>query len=181
MIPLSDDQFQIGAQTFTVQPAWPEEADQVLAVLVAAAKWIQSQGRHQWRHYLEETDEERAEIAAQAERGEVYLVRCGDEIAGTLTLHRAPSDWDRTLWGEDGGEALYLHRFAINRTYAGCGLGERMLDWAVAQARREGKRYFRLDCAGWNERLSAYYARRFRFMGAGTNSGLTFHKYEQEL
>ena len=41
------------------------------------------------------------------------------------------SGWDRRLWGDEGHEeSVYLHRLAINRRFAGAGLGRTIMTWA---------------------------------------------------
>ncbi len=167
-------------RAYTFTRATASEQEPVLAILIAAAKWLQSKGINQWEHYLQGDGEQ--DLAAAIGRGEVYLVTRDGRPVATISLQPKPSDWDRAVWGEvDEAEATYVHRLAIDREFAGTGLGEAMLDWVADQARAEGKRYLRLDCVGENERLNAYYAKRYSFKGRTPHYGRTFSKYEQEL
>lgn len=139
----------------------------------------------QWGHYLDpaEADAVRAELAGAIAAGEVYLAVQDGQVAGTISLQRAPSDWDRQIWGEAaaGQEAVYVHRLAIDRKFAGQGVGDRMLDWAEQGGRAEDRRFLRLDCVAANERLNAYYARRYQYAGQAANIGMTFSRYEAVL
>lgn len=147
---------------------------------MGAAEWIRSKGINQWGHYLDGTG--RADLAEAIQNGDVYLCTVEGRPASTISLHLTPSDWDRQIWGaaaDDG--AVYIHRFAVGRAFAGTGLGTRLLDWAEEQARTEGRRYLRLDCVADNETLNAYYARRFQPRTQAANIGMVFRQYEKVL
>lgn len=160
--------------------AEPHDLEQVLALLVQAAQWLRSQGLRQWSHYLNE--DMAPELAEAIAADQVYLALAGDRPVGTISLQRAPSEWDRTIWGAVASdEAVYVHRLAVHRTHAGRGVGAFMLDWAENYARQHGYRYLRLDCVGHNERLNAYYQLRFTLKGHAENIGMTFSRYERQL
>lgn len=162
-----------------ISKATPGDAGAALSILIWAAEWLRDQGIQQWGHYLDGSGE--ADLLAGIGRGEVYLVRQNGQAVATISLQPAASEWDQIIWGPDDGQAAYVHRLAIDRTFAGQGLGDQMLDWAEAQSRALGKRYLRLDCVGQNERLNRYYSRRFAFKGQGSNIGMLFSRYERDL
>lgn len=76
--------------------------------------------------------------------------------AATITLDR---DADARLWTpeEIAEPALYVHKLAVDRAYAGTGLGSALLDWAGEQAVQQGAKWLRLDAWSTNLRLQAYY------------------------
>ncbi len=165
---------------FTMQQATPADLDRVYAILTEAARWIAGQGIDQWTHYL--TGEVPEDLAPAIADGEVYLLWRDGQPVATISLQMAPSDWDRTIWGETADQpAAYVHRLAVVRSAAGTRAGEFMLDWAEQQARAAGKRELRLDCVGQNDRLNAYYQKRFAFVGAAEQIGMTFHRYAKRL
>jgi GNAT superfamily N-acetyltransferase len=160
--------------------ATPADLSTVFALLAEAAHWLKAQGVGQWTHYLDTEPPEDLPDALRA--GEVWLVcRHGKPVA-TISLQMAPADWDRGIWGAAVDEsAAYVHRLAVSRAAAGAGLGDAMLDWAEAKARSAGKRYVRLDCVGHNQKLNAYYQRRFAFAGEAAQIGMRFHRYEKQV
>lgn len=167
---------------YEIVQASPADLDQVLSILVQAAEWLKLRGIRQWGHYLDGATEEKQELVEAIERGEVYLVRQGGRPAGTVTLQAAPSEWDRQIWGDVADDdALYVHRFAVSRDFAGQGLGNQMLDFAEERGRSLGKRYLRLDCVGHNRRLTEYYQRRYSFQGHTPHIGMLFSRYEHTL
>jgi ribosomal protein S18 acetylase RimI-like enzyme len=72
---------------------------------------------------------------------------------GTITLQWS----DKKFWGDLPLDAGYVHKLAIKRSYGGKHLGLRLLEWAEAKARAEGKRYLRLDCLASNKAIRDYY------------------------
>ena len=46
---------------------------------------------------------------------------------------------DPKFWGERPPDAVYLHKLAVRRAYAGRGLGARIVDWVDGEARRLGR------------------------------------------
>lgn len=173
--------FTLNAKTFEVVQAEPADADPILALLVSAARWIAEQGNQQWAHYRENPAAQAEALAGAIGQGEVFLARHEGRLAATISLLPAQGDWDRVLWGEDGGEALYVHRLAIDRAFAGVGLGAWLLAWAEGEARTAGKRYLRLDCVAENPSLNAYYSKRYDFMGQSAGRGSTFSMYQKRL
>lgn len=70
-----------------------------------------------------------------------FLFRQNEELAGVVMLLPEASGWDRRLWGDEGHEeSVYLHRLAINRRFAGAGLGRTIMTWAETGVSCPGKR-----------------------------------------
>lgn len=132
-----------GRAGFTL--AGPGQVADVLMVLDEAAAWLRGRGVTQWPSRFEPSWVEGA-----VRRGETWLVTVDGTVSATVTLDLADPAWDGA-----GGDALYVHRLAVRRRWAG--LGAVILDWAAASARRQGRRALRLDCVAPNARLRAYY------------------------
>ena len=126
------------------------DLDTVLEILEEASRWLSSKGlESQWRP----SPGFRQTVKDNIERGEVYVVRAVEATVGTITLQ-----WnDKKFWGDLPPEAGYIHKLAIKRSYSGQHLGLRMIQWAEAKARAEGKRYLRLDCLASNKTIREYY------------------------
>jgi ribosomal protein S18 acetylase RimI-like enzyme len=126
------------------------DLDTILEILEEASRWLSSKGlESRWRP----TPAFRQTIKDNIERGEAYVVKALEATVGTITLQ-----WnDEKFWGDLPPEAGYIHKLAIRRSYSGQHLGLRLLQWAEAKARAEGKRYLRLDCLTSNKIIREYY------------------------
>ena len=129
--------------------ARPEDADAVYALLHEAAVWLTARGISQWKPGALP----RSVVEAGIARGEIFVVRPAGGLVATLQLEES----DPGTWGDDAGDALYLHRLCVARSEASQGLGLQLLDWARTEARARGRRLLRLDCVASNARLRRYY------------------------
>jgi GNAT superfamily N-acetyltransferase len=124
---------------FDLSLAVPEDAPAVAEVIQEAARWITT-----WRAQL--WDPELVGIPFVAPiiaRGQMLTARAGVEIAAVLIL--LPED--PHFWPDrPPGEAIYLHKLAVRRAYAGMGLPQLLMDYAEGLARAHGRLLMRLDC-----------------------------------
>jgi ribosomal protein S18 acetylase RimI-like enzyme len=126
------------------------DLDRVLEILEEASRWLSSKGLEtQWRP----SPAFRQTIKDNIDRSEVYVVKDVIKTVGTITLQWS----DKKFWGDLPPDAGYVHKFAIKRSYSGQRLGFRVLRWAEAKARAEGKQYLRLDCLASNKTIREYY------------------------
>ncbi|SDW60849.1 GNAT family N-acetyltransferase [Paenibacillus sp. CF384] len=139
-----------------VSQAVAADAPAVMELLVGAATWLKSKGSKQWSALLNGDDHHN--VTGHIDKGELFLFKEGEVLAGIVLLMQVPGDWDHGLWGKDGHESIvYLHRLAINREYAGQGLGADIVRWAEEGVSFPGKDRIRLDCIANNEKLNAFY------------------------
>jgi GNAT superfamily N-acetyltransferase len=131
-----------------VRHAKAEDIETVESILEEARAWLHGRRVRQWL-----LPYPKSELVKDIARGEVYLAWIGNEPAGTMTLQ--PSD--EVIWGEASDDALYIHRLAVRRKFAGREVGWQLLSWAEEAAASAGKCFLRLDCWGGNRRLCEYY------------------------
>jgi hypothetical protein len=106
--------------------------------------------------------------------GGLYLVWRGDAAVGTVSL----LEDDPMFWPAAAvGEALYVHRFAVRRSAAGA--GRTAVLWCIAEARRRGRSFVRLDCLQDNPGIRSYYE-RFGFLAVDEKiiNGTAYALYE---
>ena len=133
-----------------VRCAHPEEAQVAAEILDEATAFVATLGFPEWP-----TPFPVDELAANIERGELYLAELVGEIVGTFTLL-----WeDPTFWGKQPPVAVYVHKLAIRRRFAGRGLGAALVDWVGEQAAAAGRKFIRLDCLRADAGIRAYYER----------------------
>src|SRR6266487_3813088 len=151
------------------------DLDRVLEILEEASRWLSSKGLEtQWRP----SPAFRQTIKDNIQRGDVYVAKGLEGTFGTITLQ-----WnDKKFWGDIRQDAGYIHKLAITRSHAGQHLGLRLLNWAEAKARAEGKSYLRLDCLASNKTIRQYYERvGFTHVGDTLAPGWKASLYEKKL
>ena len=133
-----------------VRRADSRDAEQVEALLAEASTWLASRGVPWLR-------DGPGPVPERIARGEVWAVRAQPDgpLIATVSIDEVP---DPELWGEQPPDALYVHRLAVTRAYAGRGIGSLLLDFAGDYTARAGRPWLRLDANKSNARLQAYYA-----------------------
>jgi GNAT superfamily N-acetyltransferase len=132
--------------------AEPSEAHLVSEILVEAATWVDQRGVPMWK--LDELKPER--ISAEVAQGLFALAWVEGEAAGTIRFELE----DHLFWPDvPNGEAVYVHRLAVKRRFAGGTVSSALLEWAVQQVRALGRPFLRLDCDASRARLRAVYER----------------------
>ena len=129
----------------------PGEADDALSIVREAAAWADAQGIAVWT-----PDELRIEtFAAAARKSELVIGYAGQVAAATMLLQAE----DPLYWpDEPRGSALYLHKVAVRRRYAGQSWLTRLIHFAADDALRSGIRRLRLDTV-LRPKLSSMYER----------------------
>ncbi|MFD4758153.1 GNAT family N-acetyltransferase [Streptomyces sp. NPDC058439] len=131
--------------------ATPADLEQLLSFRIEAASWIGKLGSDQWsRPYPADR------LLATIEAGTVFMLRDGEETAGTITL---TAEAEEGLWSEAelGEPSMFINKLTVAREYAGQNLGGRLLDWAGNRAYRASAKWLRLDAWTTNTRLQQYY------------------------
>jgi GNAT superfamily N-acetyltransferase len=114
------------------------DAQQAEAILREVSQWLIALGRKLW----DQSEIFGEDIARVAERGELVIGRENGEAIACMYLQKAdPLFWPKAK----GDEALYVHRLAVRRRFAGQALAQQMLDWAALEAIRLGRTHVRLD------------------------------------
>ncbi|GGO24125.1 hypothetical protein GCM10010116_48540 [Microbispora rosea subsp. aerata] len=141
----------------TLRRATPADLQGVLTLLARTAGWLNGLGVRQWP--AGGFPAERIEPLIR--EGVMYVLDDGEGDAVPAATIAVDDHADAEFWtpADRPGDALYVHKLAVSRTYSGRGLGEALLDWATLRAAAHDRPYLRLDCAKDNPRLQAYYRR----------------------
>jgi predicted N-acetyltransferase YhbS len=133
-----------------VRAATPADARRAAEILDEATAYVRRLGFEHWPLPFPQE-----ELAQRIKRGELYMVDVDGEPAATLTLL-----WDDpAFWGERPPDAVYLHKLAVRRVFAGRGLGAAIVEWVNAHAASAGREYVRLDCRCDDTGIRRYYER----------------------
>lgn len=141
--------------------ATPSDIDTVLSMHAEASTWLASMGIDQWQPNAignRTRNRVRESVERNVAEGTCWLACMGDEVVGTVTVD---SFADPEFWTEDDdpGDAVYVHRMIVRRSFSGRGIGRVLLSVTEHLARQAGRRWVRLDAWSTNERLHDYYRR----------------------
>jgi GNAT superfamily N-acetyltransferase len=162
-------------QAIEIRFARETEAALVSSVLVEAATWIAKHSAPLWPREQLGADA----IAADVSAGRYALVIVDTEAVGTARLTRDdPECWPDAV----AGVAVYVHRLAIRRAWAGGGLPGMILAWCEARAQAAGCGYLRLDCDAQRPKLCRLYeGLGFRFHSEQRVGQNTVARYERAV
>ena len=145
----------------------------VADMLDEATAFVRTKGRNQWPVPFPQ-DELRDAVAD----GALHVVEVDGDRAATFVL---PLD-DPKFWGERPPDAVYLHKLAVRRAFAGRGLGVRIVDWIGEEGRRLGRAFIRLDCQRDLPGIRRYYERLgFELRGELERGRFAWALYERQL
>ena len=134
------------------RPAESSDVDAVFLLYQKRIRWMDEKGIRQWNAtgYLEAYPVDY--YVKQQSAGSLYVFAANNVIIGAVVLLQADERWrDKT-----NSPAFYVHNLV---TDAGAsGVGKEILLETETMARRQGKRFARLDCAADNVFLNDYYA-----------------------
>ena len=132
-----------------VRPALPHEIDSVIALLKDAARWSSRFGVPIWKPD-EFTVDEHTDLL---DRGELIVGLQDEALAATMRLQTE----DRLFWPEDQpGDALYIHKLAVDRSYARSGWPSRLVGYARISARNAHIPFLKLDTVPLPRMLDLY-------------------------
>ncbi len=93
---------------------------------------------------------------------------------------------DADIWEEkENNDAIYIHRIATNPEFRGNNFVQMIADWSKDFARKENKKFLRMDTCGQNDRLINHYKNcGFEFLGMKKlkdSSGLQAHYHNADV
>lgn len=122
-------------------------------ILKEAAEWLISENKKNW----DPSNFSIENILQKNELDELYLCYSGDEAAGCFIIQTA----DKMFWPEAlEGEALYIHKLAVRRRFAGRGVSGAMINLVKEQAAHKEIKFVRLDCISNREGLCRMYEKQ---------------------
>jgi GNAT superfamily N-acetyltransferase len=151
------DRWELDVPGAWIERSQAEDLPEAAAILEDAARWVASLGYPAWDagSFVDPNGRGRAQLGAALGSGGLYLARVRGEPAATVSLF----DQDERFWPGAPADALYVHKLAVLRRFAGLGLGRAILGWADHQAGLSGKAYLRLDCPRDDPGVRVYYER----------------------
>jgi GNAT superfamily N-acetyltransferase len=143
------------SDSIDIRPGGADDVPRVLALLDGATRWLAARGRTgQWGTEPHSTNPRRiAQVTGMARHGGLYLAWSGATPVGALAVGEAPE------WIPPAAEPeVYVNLLVTERSYAGHGIGGRLLGYARDLARQRGVGLVRVDCYASDDRaLVRYY------------------------
>lgn len=143
-----------------VQNSSPDDLDEIFRLYAVATAYQKSKNQVLWPMFnkndvLEEIKEKR----------QWKLVDEGIIIGIWATTFN-----DAQIWEERNIDpSVYIHRIAVNPTYRGGNIVQKIITWAKPYALTNRKQFIRLDTVGDNKGLIKYYEKcGFTFLGLHT-------------
>jgi ribosomal protein S18 acetylase RimI-like enzyme len=156
-----------------VRPATDADVPAAAEILDEATRFVQTKGRDQWPVPFPQE-----ELRERVDREELYVVELDGALAATFTLLLD----DPFFWGERPPDAVYLHKLAVRRAFAGRRLGERIVEWIAAVAAARGREFVRLDCQRDLPGIRSYYERLgFELVGEKEDGRFAWALYERRV
>ena len=157
------DYVAMAKHPFALRLGTAEDLDAVSGLVRDATGWLRA-GRNtdQWARPWPDRARQRERILKDLLKGKTWLVWDGKTAAATITIDTdEPLDLnEQPVWPEHEHHrpALYVRRIVVGRSYAGCGLGAALMDWATDVAKIDhGAELIRIDVWTTNLKLHAYY------------------------
>jgi GNAT superfamily N-acetyltransferase len=150
-----DDRWPLDVGEAWIQRASDADLQVAIDILEEVTRWATSIGVQTWDpgSFSSEDGRGRRQLLEALAAGDLYVVRIGDDAAATVSLF----DQDDRYWPGAPPDALYLHKLAVRRRFAGRDLGGAVVRWARDQARARGMRYLRLNCVRDEPWIRTYY------------------------
>lgn len=163
-------------RNYIFRPASGCEVYPVFELVKKRVQWMDEKGIRQWNvtGYLEAYPVSYYE--ERQKEGQLYILLSGSTVCGAAVLSEEDDRWqDRA---ED--TALYVHNLVTDATISSA--GRQLLAEAEQLAKKQGKRYVRLDCAIDNAFLNRYYASQgFQLAGLCRDGPYQGNRREKEI
>ena len=146
------------------EPAKKEDLAAVGQILDAARAYLKEQGLDQWQNFPPEAKETLAHFL----RGELYVMREGNALAGTFVLipHEPAYDVIDGEWLQNGAYVA-VHRVAVSPAFRRHGVASAIFTAACERARAAGAKSVRIDTHAGNVPMrSALEKNGFIFCGS---------------
>ena len=134
-----------------IRLATANDIAEIREIIALRIKWFKTKNINQWQHgYLDWVTEEYLQDII--DKQQLYVIVGQQELIGTFALLTEDTEY----WPNGGdNQALYIHHLTTRENYKN--LGNDILKYIENTAIVQGKKYLRLDCSFYNQKLNEYY------------------------
>lgn len=150
-----------------------DDIELIMAILKERCDWLRANNINQWaNNYLERYNENYFSEVMKLHK--LYVVSQENKVIGVFLL----KEEDKTYWKNDDS-AYYIHHLATRIGYSG--VGTKIIQFIEQLARKNSKKYIRLDCKKSNNELNQYYQKQgFIYKGTGEEP-YSYNLWEKEV
>jgi len=148
-------------ETLHIRHAGADDMSTIIGLINEARRWLPAKNTDQWATPWPTLAARDARVLRDLKAARTVLVE-DDQLATAATVTCNPTG-NRRLWplDEQAESAVYIARLIVSRSHAGERIGEALVDWAGACARRSwGAQWIRIDVWTTNAALHGYYEKR---------------------
>lgn len=150
-----------------------DDIQAIMNVLEERCNWFKEKGLNQWtNNYLVRYNKDYFNEIMKIHQ--LYVVKQNNEIVGVFLL----KDEDKTYWNDDCS-AYYIHHLAIRVGFKGN--GSKILNFIEKLAKKNLKKYIRLDCKKNNEKLNQYYQKQGFIYKGSREKPYSHNLWEKEI
>ncbi len=151
-----------------------EDGLAAVEVLKSVSLWLEEQDQPLWKP----AQFSQVWLQQHLDKKELVIARDRKMIIATMLLMLE----DQAFWADYPlGEAVFVHKLAVARAYAGQGIATQLLEFAAREAKRVGRRFVRLDAAQRSALTDFYEANGFARVDQKVVSELTYWRYQRDL
>lgn len=122
------------------------DKQEALEIIKEAAIWLEKKKERLW--FPSDIDKEKI----SNDKDEFIVLWEKDISVAAMILN----DDDNGLWG-DRKKALYLHKLAVKRAFAGQGYSRKMIEYAIDYCEKKEISFLRLECDAKRKKLCKLY------------------------
>ena len=151
------------------------DVDNAIDILREIAQWCEDNKMNMWK--VRDLTKEHLIVGVSSEN--FCVGKIGEDNASSMILQW----YDPIFWPEaKENEAGYIHKLCVRRKYSGMGISGKMVEYAVAECKKRGIRYLRLD-TGWSREplRNLYENLGFKSVGKRILGERHFVLYEMEI
>jgi ribosomal protein S18 acetylase RimI-like enzyme len=156
-----------------------QDTDKAIEVMHGIGVWMEENNMHP-SEYFQSKNMNSDYLLKRSEPSEYYVALVDESPAASMILQETERNqsW-KSVDGENPKKALYVHWLCVSRAFAGQGFSNKMIDFAVEEARKRGFQLLRLDTNADEKKLCALYEKLgFQLMGMENEEGHTTAFYQ---
>jgi len=134
-----------------------EQLNEIYELYNSRTNWFKENNIKQWSRYIIRHE---SEFPIAIENKNYYILKKNNEIIAGFELSNNPG------YFKDNGESLYLNKVVSKVGHKNIGIYIFMICKDIAK--NNNKKYLRLDCVKWNDKLNEIYEKHgFKLVGCG--------------
>lgn len=133
-------------------PAREDEIEAIRDLIYSRCLWFVENDLIGWnKKYLDDFGVDY--FLKQMKKNKLYVAKVDEKICGVMLLKNVEEE---DFWS-DTEPSYYIHHLATDTKIKG--VGQKLLEFAKEQGRKDGKKYLRLDCYEDSDFLNNYYSK----------------------